>query len=116
MRVLIRRLWARHRGLTLAFLVAAVLTAFFLMRFIGAAIYWADPAHQDRPIAGWMPVRYVARSWEVPPEILGDALGLDPVPGPRRTIAEIAAQRGRSVQELAAELREAIAAYREQGQ
>jgi len=92
--------------------VALSLTAFFLVRTVVFTLHWADPAHQEQTIEGWMPIRYVARSWRVPPEVLTEALDLAAADRPRLTVAEIAAERGESVEEIASSLRAAIADHR----
>lgn len=75
-------------------------------------VYWADPAHRDRPIEGWMTPRYVVQSWGLPPEIVTEALGDGPMPGKRRTIEDLAADRGISVEELVARITAATQSYR----
>jgi hypothetical protein len=106
------RVWRQQRGLAIGFLVAVAVTLFFLVRTVTFAIYWADPARQDQGIEGWMPLRYVARSWDVPPEVLGEALGLAPQPGARLTVEAAARAEGRDVEAVAADLRAAIEAFR----
>lgn len=101
-----------HRLLIGVFLVALSLTGFFFVRTVLFTLHWADPAHQEQMIEGWMPIRYVARSWRVPPEVLADALDVAAGGRPRLTVAEIAAERGESVEETAAVLYNAIASYR----
>lgn len=108
----ILRLWRSHRLVFIAFLVALSLTGFFFVRTVAFTVYWADPAHHEQTIEGWMPVRYVARSWDVPPEVLAEALGFDAGERRRLTVAEIAAERGTSVAEVAATLQAAIARHR----
>ncbi|HDZ74839.1 MAG TPA: hypothetical protein ENH55_19115 [Aurantimonas coralicida] len=108
-------LWRAHRMLLIAFLVGLALTGFFLVRTVVSTVYWADPAHYEQTIEGWMPVRYVARSWDVPPKVLEEALDLRTEEGRRLTIAEIAAERGVSVDQIAGRLRTAIMTYRETG-
>ena len=107
------RLWRRRRGLTLAFAAAVALTVFFGVRMVVFTVYWSDPDHRDQAIAGWMTPRYIAHSWDVPPEVVGRALGLTPEPGRGRTMAEIAAERGQSVAALGAVIEAAIAAHRD---
>jgi hypothetical protein len=106
------RVWRQQRWLAIGFLVAVAVALFFLVRTVTFAIYWASPAQQDRAIEGWMPLRYVARSWDVPPEVLGDALGLAPQPGDRVTVEAVARAEGSDVEAVAADLRAAIEAFR----
>lgn len=108
-------LWRAHRMLVIAFLVALGLTGFFLVRTVISTVYWSDPAHHEQTIEGWMPVRYVARSWDVPLKVLAQALDLRTGEGRRLTVAEIAAEREVSVDQIAGRLQTAIMAYRETG-
>ena len=110
---MIARLWSRHRWLLLGFLLAVALTLFFAARAVVFSLYWADPAHRDEAIAGWMTPRYIAHSWQVPPEVIGEALGLTPDGNPRRmTIGEYARETGTTPDEVAARLAVAIEAFR----
>ena len=59
-----------------------------------------------------MTPRYVVQSWHVPPEVMIEALGEGPMPGKRRTLAEIAGDRGITPDALIGELNAAIEAYR----
>ena len=101
----IRHLWARHRLLVLAFGLAVLLTLFFALRLALATLYWSDPAHLQQPPERWMTPGYVARSWQVSPQALATALGLEPDAAPRgQTLDDIAAAQGRRVDTLIAEL------------
>lgn len=107
-----RQLWAEHRLTFIAFLIAATLTVLFAVRSVVFTIYWADPAHHDQPIEGWMTPRYIANSYRVDPKVVGDALGLADLPRRRVTLEDLAQERGQSVQALAAILQTAVQADR----
>jgi len=109
---MVRHLWQSHRWLLLGFLAALALTLFFAGRAAVFAVYWSQ--HRDEAIAGWMTPGYIAHSWQLPPEVMGAALGLSPEEGEGRrlTLAEIAADRGVSVETLAAEIEAVIATHR----
>jgi hypothetical protein len=53
-------------------------------------------------IAGWMTVPYVSRSFRVPPDEIFKALGIPPQGNDRKSLAELAADFGRSPGELVA--------------
>ncbi len=91
-----------------AFVVAAAFSVFFLIRTVVATVYWADPSHHEQAIEAWMPIRYVARSWDVPPEVLAEALDIDLESGRRWTVGEVAAQRQTSPEAVADALMAAI--------
>jgi hypothetical protein len=112
MKALLRTLWFRHRLLSIMFLVSTSLVVFLAVRLTVVTLYWSDPAHQEQAIEGWMPLRYVAHSWDVPPEILGEALDLERPVGRRQTVAQIAKERDATVQDIVNSLDTAIATYR----
>ncbi len=93
-------LFRTHPVLTTAFFLAATLTVLFTIRTIVFTIYWANPAHHDQPLEPWMTLRYVARSWDLPPDLLAQTLELDPAPRQRLSLREIAAQKGMTLEEL----------------
>jgi hypothetical protein len=89
----------------LAFVLVVSFTGIFAVRTVRRAIYWHY--HQDEPIRPWMSVGYVAHSYNVPPWVLHQALGIPPKPD-RRPIREIAREQNRSVDEVIAILQDAI--------
>lgn len=100
-----------HQWLLLAlFLVALFVTALFAVRAVRRARYWQT--HRDAPIRPWMSVRYVARSYRVPPSVLYEAIKVQPIPGDRSPLREIARQQNRPVEALISELQEAIKGFR----
>lgn len=107
----LRHLWREQKLLLIGFALACAVALFFAVRMVGFWIYWADPAHRNQAIEGWMTPRYVAHSWHVPPEIVADALGLAPGTG-RVTVEELAARRGVPVEQVVQEITEAILAHR----
>jgi hypothetical protein len=66
----IKDLWRHNRILLVAFVTALSLAGFFGVKAASQMIYWADPAHQDQTIAGWMTPRYVGQSYQVPPAVI----------------------------------------------
>ncbi len=100
--------------LTAVLLVAVVAAGLFGFRTVRSALYWSQ--HRDDPIERWMSVGYVARSYDVPPGALWDALGLPPARPPsreaRRPLSEIATARGQSFEQVRATLEQAIARAR----
>lgn len=96
-----------------ALLVAAVIgMVFFALRLTIATSVWHMPPTPQDPIAGWMTARYIAKSWDVPPEVVAQALALEmDGTGRRVTLAELAAEQGTDVDTLIGNLRAAIATY-----
>lgn len=101
--------------LAAVFLVAIVVAGTFGLRTARNTVYWL--LHRDEPIERWMPVNYVAHSYDVPPEILWNALGLpDPHTEHRRDLrplSEIASARGQSFEQVRSTLEAAIVSFRE---
>lgn len=98
--------------LRIAFGLALLVTLGFGVRLGASLIYWANPANHDQPVEGWMPVGFVARSWQVPPEVLVQALSLGTEDRPRRTLEQIARARGEPVADLVTTLEAAIEIWR----
>ena len=109
----LRTAWRRHPLLTAGFGLALAVMLFFAVRSIGFLVYWSDPAHRDQALEGWMTPRYVALSWQAPPEVIRDALGLEQDgTGARITLNRLAKERGVPVETLVSDLRAAIQASR----
>lgn len=104
------RLWRESRLLVVAFLALLAVAVFF---GIGAFREARDfDVAKEQPIAPWMTPRYVSHSWDIPREAMMDILGLEP-PGPgRRTLADIAADRGIAVEDYILRIEGGIAAFR----
>lgn len=111
-----RLLWREHRSLFLAFSTALAVTVFFAARMVFFTIYWADPAHHDQPLEGWMTPRYVAHSYDLPPELVREALELEPEIGKRRTLAEIARESNLTLDEIALRITKAAEAHHGAGE
>jgi len=97
-----------------AFGAALILTLFFGFRLAMGAFYWSNPAHQDQPIEGWMPLGYVGRSWDIPREALLQITGIPGDSLPRRSLEAIARDTGVPLRVLIARIEAGIAGWREQ--
>jgi hypothetical protein len=111
MRSTVRVLWKDYKLLFGGFLLAVGVMLFFAVRSIMFAVYWADPAHREEPIAGWMTPRYVAHSWAVPPTVIREALAIPPETY-RLTVKDLAEERGVPTEEIVRKIETAIAAFR----
>lgn len=108
---MIRDIWTRHRWLLLGFLATAAIALLFAIRVAISLQDW--PEERDADIEGWMTPRYVALSWDVPPEVIVGALSIPRDGSGRRiTLDELAKERGIPVETLVAALEAAIAAFR----
>ena len=102
---LLGQIWARHKFLLFAFILALAVTIFFATRFVFFSIYWSDPAHRNQPLEGWMTPRYVARSYHQPVEVIISLLEISPEDFKRRpTLAIIARAKGEPLDVLLANL------------
>ena len=104
--------WKRRPVITSAFILAVLFTCMFAFRSVAMLIYWSHPDHQNQAIQAWMTPRYVAQSWQLPPDVMYRALGTDEMPGRRIMLGEIAKQQGISMDELAARIAAAAATFR----
>lgn len=89
----IRFLWTRHRLPFVAFLGAACITLFFVVRMVIFTLYWSDPSHRDQPPQDWMTPRYIAFSWGLEPSDVATALGVTKTFGTRPSLKQIAHER-----------------------
>lgn len=109
----IKHLWQNQRIVLIAFLSVVCIGAFFGARTISSTIYWMDPAHQDQELAPWMTPRYVARSYDLPPEVLDPALFIGRDAQPHRiSLGNIALEHGLTMEELQARIDAAAAQWR----
>ncbi|MCG6902635.1 MAG: hypothetical protein LJE68_08140 [Rhodobacter sp.] len=106
-------IFRRHPLLASGFMLALAMTAFFAIRTVFFVVYWADPAHRDQALQGWMTPGYVAHSWDVPKDLLAETLGIPAErTGQRRTLSDIAAGRDIALPVLIDLLNDAIAGHR----
>ena len=108
----LKRLWRRAPLLTVAGGVALCLAAVFAVRVGVALLHWQSMP-TDPTLAGWMTPRYVAYSWDVPPDVIAQALPIAPDGSGRRvTLAELAKSLDRPLPQMLDDLRAAIDAHR----
>ena len=104
----------RYPFLTAALVVALIATGVFATRLYHSAHRWPGPLPPAPPIDPWMTPRHVAEIWRVPPEVVGEALGLTKDgTGKRMSLADLAEARGIPEAELAAQLTAALTTWRE---
>ncbi len=109
---MVKRLWRDAPYLTVGLGLSLLVAAVFAVRLMLGVLYWSDPRHQDMPIAPWMSPRFVALSWDVPPEVVREALDLtreEARPGP---LKELASRRGVPVDVLIRDLEASITRHR----
>ena len=107
-----RRLWREAPFLTAGLGLALLVAAVFAVRLVMGALFWADPKHQDMPIAPWMTPRFVAMSWDLPKDVVIEALGMKPDGKGPQPLEKMARERGVPVEVLISELEAAITVYR----
>ncbi len=104
---MLKNLYQRHKRLVSALALATALTLFFAVRFLTDFIYWSN--HRQEPIARWMTIGYVGKSWGLNPRLLDKEAGFPLPAGHPFTLNEIAAQRGVPVSEIIKQAEAAIA-------
>ncbi|MFT6223896.1 MAG: hypothetical protein ACJA1F_001742 [Paracoccaceae bacterium] len=109
-----RRLWKTQRTAFVVFLAAFALMLFFAGRAVFFTIYWMDPSHADLPIEVWMTPGYVARSYDVPPDVLRPVFGLDPDSPPmHQNLAKLARDMNVTLEQLQQDITQAVQIYRQ---
>lgn len=74
----LRRLWRKVPWLLIALVIALLAFSFFTVKSVGHALDWWDDDQTAVKLEPWMTVRFVGRSYDIPPEILLPAFGLAP--------------------------------------
>lgn len=98
--------------LSTAFLLGLCVTAYFAISTISFAVYWADPAHRDLALKGWMTPGYVAHSWHVPRHVMQEAI--QDMPDKKRpTLEDIAKSQGIQLEVLITRIQAAIIEHRQ---
>lgn len=96
------------------FLLSATIALFFGFTFMANAIYFNDPKHQDEALKDWMTPRYIVLSYDIPREIVADALGLDADnKGKRIRLLDIAKAQNLTIEQLTEKIRNVAQTYRE---
>jgi hypothetical protein len=67
---------------------------------------------ENEPIRGWMSVPFIAHAHHVPPELLYQAIGLQPQPKDHRPLRRLAREQKRPVEQIIHDLDAAVAQYR----
>lgn len=110
----IRRAFAVAPVASTVFAVALIATVFFGARTV--MFQYARPwIHgQDQPVAAWMTPRFIARSKDVPLDVIVETLAIERVyDGRPPTLEKIAEERGIPVQELIDAVEAEVRAFRE---
>lgn len=108
----VKRLWAAAPVATAVLALALAFGAFFAVRMVAFWIYWHDPEHRHQQIEPWMTPRFISHSWQLPRELVLEAIGAPPRPDHLMNLEEIAQAQGVPPEELVARLEAAIAAFR----
>lgn len=108
----LRRMWRRAPVLTLVAGGASVLALVFALRLVMAIAHW-NTTPSDPELAGWMTPRFVAHSWDVPPEVILNSLMLDrDGSGRRTTLSDLAQARSTPLPHMLDHVQAAIDAHR----
>ncbi len=105
------RAFRRHPVLFPLFLVALLAVVWFGIKATQDLMAAKTRFSADPEIAGWMTPGYIARTWNIPPEVLLDTLSLTEQPRKRMTISEIALDKGLTPPDYAAEVEAALDAW-----
>ena len=81
----VKRLWAAAPIATLVLALALAAAGLFAVRGVAFWVYWSNPARHEQAIAPWMTPGYIAHSWQVPRDVVIDAVQA-PVPPPNGPI------------------------------
>ena len=108
----VKRLWNTAPIATVVLVVSLLVAGVFTTRAVAFWIYWNDPAHRAQAIEPWMTPKYVAHSWDVPPQVVRDALGefKRDKNGPM-SLDQVAKSQGIALEDLIAKIETAIETF-----
>lgn len=89
----------RRKAMLASFIIAAGLTAFFIIRAAFFAFVWMDPDRGIHPIEPWMTPRFIARTYNIPRPDMQAILDLDPDDTPRQPLESLAEAHGVAVED-----------------
>lgn len=105
--------YPRPRWLTWALVATTALALVFAIKLGLTLLHWTAEPPQDPPLEGWMTPRFVARAWDVPPDVVARALEVpQDGTGRRITLDALAQSRGQTLPDLVKALEAAIALHR----
>jgi hypothetical protein len=110
MRGFLEFVWQKHRVIGLVTVAALCIALYFAADFAGEALYFANPANQNRPVEAWMSIRYVEQSWGLTKPVMFDIIGYDietPPENVPRSVGEYLAQSNLSIAEFQSMIEEA---------
>jgi hypothetical protein len=84
----------RRKWLLAGFVLAAALTAFFIIRAVLFTVYWMDPERGLHPVEPWMTPRYILRAYDLPRDDLAETLNLQRGDSPKEPLDKLARDRG----------------------
>jgi len=97
-------------------MLALVAALWFGGLLVAEFVYFNDPRHQDSDLKAWMTPKYVVMSYDLPRQVVADALGLEGPDQRGMRMREIADQMGLTLSELTERVRASAAAFRAQSQ
>ena len=84
----------------------------FAGNLLANVIYFNDPRHQDEALKYWMSPHYMSMSYDIPRPLVSDLLGVPPDEMRGKTLGEIAALRGMTLDQLTDHVRDGVTTYR----
>lgn len=96
----------------IGFLLTSVIAVIFFSKgFIANLIYFADPRHQNQPLEYWMTPRYVVMSYDLPPPIVDEVMGLRPKIDKRKPLTKVLEDLDITLEELQSRVNQAQIAH-----
>jgi hypothetical protein len=94
-----RFLLTRHPLPAAVLVIGLAGLSWFGVRFVSELLYFSDPAHQEQSLAPWMSPYYVAKSWDLPHEVIIREMQLEP-DHKQPTLADVVEHMGITLPEL----------------
>ncbi|MEO1550498.1 MAG: hypothetical protein AAFR93_08700 [Pseudomonadota bacterium] len=105
--------FARRNWIVLGLLLASIAIAFwFALSLVSDALYFNDPRNLDVDLKPWMTPRYVVHTYDLPRSLVMEVLELDPEADRGIRLGRLAEDRGMSMDDLTALVRDAADTFR----
>lgn len=110
---IVKYLWQNNRFLLIGFSIATLVTLAFLTKLTISLVFWSN--NRDAAIEPWMPIGYIARSYDVERDWLFSQAGLTKEQyGQRISIEDASTEVGIPYDEMRSRLLAAIETQRAQ--
>jgi hypothetical protein len=106
----LKLMWRQHRLLLLAFIASVIIATLMLARLVVLIVYFSQ--HRDAELAGWMPLGYISRSYNIDTKVLSQSVGLPSDTPMYTSLDNVAKMQNRPLAKVEQDILDAVDAER----